>query len=169
MCVLSIKVPIRKKSGNLFDDPCISFSGQISIKTKSTDWLILIACQSIWGYLCLKFRELSKVYIYIFFVQFLKNFLYMLWYQEFLSNTNNFQADNIWPIYGILKGTTTLNQSGAGSKGNKGALTFSRSWELKPHHQKQFSAIPLIPLLESVWNTTYSKTCWLDKVKEIRY
>ena len=23
MCVLSIKVPIRKKSGNLFNDPCI--------------------------------------------------------------------------------------------------------------------------------------------------
>ena len=22
MCVLSIKVPIRKKSGNLFNDPC---------------------------------------------------------------------------------------------------------------------------------------------------
>ena len=24
MCVLSIKVPIRKKSANLFNDPCIS-------------------------------------------------------------------------------------------------------------------------------------------------
>ena len=23
MCVLSIKVPIRKKSGNLFNDPCV--------------------------------------------------------------------------------------------------------------------------------------------------
>ena len=23
MCVLSIKVPIRKKSGNLFNDPCM--------------------------------------------------------------------------------------------------------------------------------------------------
>ena len=23
MCVLSIKVPLRKKSGNLFNDPCI--------------------------------------------------------------------------------------------------------------------------------------------------
>ena len=23
MCVLSIKVPIRKKSGNIFNDPCI--------------------------------------------------------------------------------------------------------------------------------------------------
>ena len=23
MCVLSIKVPIRKKSGNLFNEPCI--------------------------------------------------------------------------------------------------------------------------------------------------
>ena len=26
MCVLSIKVPIRKKSGNLFNDPRIYFS-----------------------------------------------------------------------------------------------------------------------------------------------
>ena len=25
ICVLSIKVPIRKKSGNLFNDPCIFF------------------------------------------------------------------------------------------------------------------------------------------------
>ena len=27
MCVLSIKVPIRKKSGNLFNDPCIRYIG----------------------------------------------------------------------------------------------------------------------------------------------
>ncbi len=32
MCVLSIKVPIRKKSGNLFNDPCILCWGEVGLK-----------------------------------------------------------------------------------------------------------------------------------------
>ena len=45
MCVLSIKVPIRKKSGNLFNDPRIC------------------VCLSVYVYMCVFMREYAHLYL----------------------------------------------------------------------------------------------------------
>ena len=51
---------------------------------------------------------------------FLKRFLHkVIWYQVFLSNTNNLQT-SIWPQYEYLTGTTTPGQNGPGSNDNEG-------------------------------------------------
>ena len=55
MCVLSIKVPIRKKSGNLFNDPfkCISAENITLLSVSSDDFLyalLEVPEQQIWSY-----------------------------------------------------------------------------------------------------------------------
>ena len=47
MCVLSIKVPIRKKSGNLFNDPRISIQ-MYANKRLMLNWLIVNKIICIW-------------------------------------------------------------------------------------------------------------------------
>ena len=57
----------------------------------------------------------------------------VIWFQVFLSNTNNFQTKSIWPIYGILTGTITMCESGLGSNGNEGITPHSpelQNWSL---------------------------------------
>ena len=51
------------------------------------------------------------------------HFLYMvIWYQVFLSNTNNFANRSIWPIDGTLTNTITSGQSEPGSNGKYGVF-----------------------------------------------
>ena len=47
MCVLSIKVPIRKKSGNLFNEPCRYALGQYLRQVKSDNGSRVYIC---WEY-----------------------------------------------------------------------------------------------------------------------
>ena len=55
MCVLSIKVPIRKKSGNLFNDPCIIIMNKYIL-----DFIYLIP----WKFVCdLRFHEVLQTTI----------------------------------------------------------------------------------------------------------
>ena len=58
-----------------------------------SDWLILIAWSTIWGY----FMPQGEGIVYIVYIYILCSFLYFLytviWFQVFLANTNNFQTD----------------------------------------------------------------------------
>ena len=88
---------------------------------KSILWPVLIYVKLSKVILCWEIRESYSLHIYIF-----------LWNKS------------IWPIDGMLMGTTMPDQSGPESNGNKEVL---HSPELKPHHQMQFSIIPWTPLL----------------------
>ena len=52
----------------------------------------------------------------------------------------SFLKTSIWSIYGILTGTSTLDQSGPGNNDNEVSL------ELDPHHHMQVWVLPKNPL-----------------------
>ena len=69
---------------------------------------------------------------------------------SFCSRSHQIQINyfnrSFWPIDESLIGTTTVGQSRSGSNGNNEVFTFSRSPEMKPHHQMQFRVIHRIPI-----------------------
>ena len=65
----------------------------------------------------------------------------ILWFQVFLSNTNNFQ------ITRAQTGTTTPGREDLGLMAIKEYSTFSRFLRVEPHHQIQFSVIARIFVL----------------------
>ena len=53
----------------------------------------------------------------------------VIWFQEFLSSTNDFQTDLSNPLDGFLTSATTLGQSRPESNGNKGVLQTSQNFK----------------------------------------
>ena len=54
-----------------------------------------------------------------------------------------FLYNSIWPIYATTTGTTILGQSEPGSNCNDRVIHITQITELEPHHQIQFSVIPM--------------------------
>ena len=55
------------------------------------DWLILRACQPVLGHFVP--RDQGRAYVHIFFCTFLNVLHTLIWYQVFLSKTDNLQSD----------------------------------------------------------------------------
>ena len=52
----------------------------------------------------------------------------VIWFQVFLSNTNNFLNRSIWPTDGTLTDTSTPSQNGPGSNGDEGIVHIPQSF-----------------------------------------
>ena len=73
--------------------------------------------------------------------------LTVIWFHVFLYNTNNFQANTIWPEDGTVTGTTTPNQSGPWSNGNEEVPSTPKSfktgaWPSDIMYERENSRVP---------------------------
>ena len=97
MCVLSIKVPIRKKSGNLFYDPRIS-----------NIWFVNIFC---------RYTQLNDQTVLFLTIQFSISYLF----------THSLNTKQLYLTHRCYKVLPFLGQSEPGSDGNEGILRIPQS------------------------------------------